>query len=56
MDCPKSTEELSDKLCDYCPIPDQSKGVHCYDRHISMCEGKCCNEAYENYLEESEED
>lgn len=56
MNCPKSMEELDEELCNYCPLPEQSKGVHCYGNSISMCEGKCCNEAYKSCLEESEED
>jgi hypothetical protein len=43
-------------LCDYCPLPDESKGVHCYGGNPVMCEGKCCPEAMERYLEEMEDE
>ena len=49
---PKTLEDLDDELCDYCPLPDELKGVHSYGGNPVMCEGSHCNEAYERYLEE----
>jgi len=51
--CAKSYADMEDKLCDYCPLPDGSKGSHCYGGNPVMCEGACCKEAYENYLEDN---
>jgi len=51
--CTKSYADMEDKLCDYCPLPDESKGTHCYGGNPVMCEGACCKEAYENYLEDN---
>ena len=48
--------EGSDKLCDYCPLPDECKGTHCYGGNPVMCEGRRCKEAAEAYLEEMEEE
>jgi len=51
----KKIEEFdSEELCKYCPIPEESQGVHCYGGVVNMCEGRCCEEAYEAYLEEEE--
>lgn len=50
-----SKEDLGELLCDYCPLPDSAKGVHCYGGEPVMCEGSHCEEAYHNYLEEVEE-
>jgi hypothetical protein len=51
-------EELQDagELCDYCPLDEDHKGVHCYGGEPIMCEGSHCADAYEAYLEEEEED
>jgi hypothetical protein len=46
----------SDTLCDYCPLPEESRGVHCYGGNPVMCEGSHCEEAKERYLEEMEEE
>jgi len=43
---------LDDNLCNYCPLPDGSKGVHCYGGHPVMCEGCCCGDALERWKEE----
>lgn len=40
----------TEKLCDYCPLPEEAKGTHCH----GSCEGRCCTEAAERYLEEME--
>ena len=53
----KTIEELDEDLCHYCPLPEESQGVHCYGGLPVMCEGSCCPEAYQNYLEgEGEEE
>jgi len=46
----KSQEEMDDDLCNYCPLPDGSKGAQCYGGNPVMCEGRHCNEAYQTYL------
>jgi hypothetical protein len=52
----KSIEELEERLCDYCPLEDCQKGVHCYGGEPVMCiDSGCCPVAYASYLE-SEED
>ena len=53
---PKTFEEISgeDELCCNCPLPEESQGVHCYGGEPVMCEGRCCKEAYENYVENFE--
>lgn len=53
----KSDEQLAaivgeEQLCDYCPIPDELKGVHCYGGEPVMCEGSRCDEALEAWKEE----
>lgn len=51
----KTFKEIdSEELCEYCPIPEEGRGVHCYGGEPIMCEGCCCDKAYENYLEEFE--
>ena len=52
MDRPEAMEQLGDRLCTYCPLPEESQGVHCYGGEPIMCEGSHCKEAYENYLED----
>lgn len=54
MERPKTIEELDTDICDYCPLPDEAKGVHNYGNGPVMCEGRYCPEAYDNYLEEFE--
>lgn len=49
---PKTMEELEEVLCDYCALPEEAKGVHCYGGHPIMCEGVGCDDAYAAYLEE----
>lgn len=39
-----------EELCNYCPIPNESKGVHCYGGNPVMCEGRCCSEAFEIWV------
>ena len=43
---------LDDKLCNYCPLPEESRGVHCYGGEPVMCEGSHCAEAMEAWMEE----
>jgi len=57
MNKPLSQEELGEQLCNYCPLEDSNKGVHCYGDLPVMCvDTGCCVQAYENYLEEFEEE
>lgn len=43
---------LEDRMCDYCPLPDELKGVHCYGDAPVMCEGTHCAEAIAAWKEE----
>jgi len=38
-----SEEELGEELCNYCPLEDNLKGVHCYGDNPIFCEdyGTC---------------
>jgi hypothetical protein len=57
MKKPLSKEELEDQLCEYCPLEESPKGVHCYGGEPVMCvDTGCCVQAYENYLEEFKEE
>jgi hypothetical protein len=57
MNKPLSREELGEQLCEYCPLEESEKGVHCYGGEPVMCvDSGCCKQAYENYLEEFEEE
>ena len=47
-------QELGDMLCTYCPWM-KNGNFHPVSAH-GNCEGRFCEEAYDNYLEESEED
>lgn len=42
----------AEELCNYCPLPDEAKGVHCYGGAPAMCEGKCCPDATEIWEED----
>lgn len=46
---------LGDKLCDFCPLSDGLKGVHCYGGQPVMCEGAYCKGAVENWRREDVE-
>ncbi len=39
-------------LCNYCPLDEKLKGVHCYGGEPSMCDGCRCDEAYAAWVEE----
>ncbi len=54
---PKTLEELDDELCNYCE-PTQRGTSKCYGTPYGYysCEGAYCEEAYETYLEEYEDD
>lgn len=52
----ETMEDLDEHLCDYCPLPDGAKGAHLYPNGHYSCEGSHCEEAYEAYLEEFEEE
>lgn len=45
-------QDLSDDLCLYCPLDDDEKGTHGVPNGYISCEGRCCQEAYEMYIEE----
>jgi len=47
----KTIEELGEDVCEYCPLEDNQKGVHCYGGEPVMCVG-CCPQAYEAYLDD----
>lgn len=49
----RTVEELvdADVLCDFCPLSEGSRGVHCYGGQPVMCEGSLPRvEAYKGYL------
>lgn len=48
----KTADDLSDDLCLYCPLDDDEKGIHGVPNGYISCEGRCCQEAYEMYIEE----
>lgn len=48
-------EMLDDELCDYCPLPDDIKGLHCYGGEPIMCNGSHCDEAIKNWKEDEVE-
>lgn len=43
---------LGERLCDFCPLPEERRGVHCYGGQPVMCEGSRCGEALESWKEE----
>ena len=45
-------DDLSDDLCLYCPLDDGGKGTRGVPNGYISCEGRCCQEAYEMYIEE----
>lgn len=47
----KAYEELGEELCKYCFRTEYGEDLN----KSFICEGVCCKEAYENYLEECEE-
>jgi hypothetical protein len=52
----KSQEDLGETLCDYCPLEESQKGVHCYGGQPIMCyDSGHCDLAYESYLESDED-
>lgn len=54
---PKSLEDMDEELCEYCIIPKNQQGVRCYGGEPEICsDSKCCEEAYESYLEQFEEE
>lgn len=46
-----NVDDLSDDLCLYCPLDDGEKGTHGVPNGYISCEGRCCQEAYEMYIE-----
>lgn len=54
---PKKIEDLDEELCKHCPIDEEYRGVHGSPGGFSAgCEGSRCAEAYQNYLDNDEED
>lgn len=51
-------EELGEELCKYCFYTDYGEDLNAakVSYHLTGCEGMYCKEAYENYLEECEEE
>lgn len=45
-------QDLEERLCSYCPLPEGSNEMKCYSGIPTSCESSHCPEAYENYLEE----
>ena len=45
-------DEESDFLCNYCPLDEGTKGVHCYGGEPIMCEGAKCEDAMEAWVGE----
>ena len=44
-------DELGDDLCKYCPLEKHLQGSYSTPGGMSAgCEGRSCDEAYENYL------
>lgn len=52
---PEIKEELGEELCRYCPYTDYG-WAKVNTGPWNLCEGRCCEEAYENYLKEANED
>lgn len=48
-------EDLGDDLCKFCPLEDWEKGCHGIPSGYISCEGRSCEEAYEYYLEDFDE-
>lgn len=54
----KSDEQLmgyilsKEIICDYCPLEEQAKGVHCYGGVVHICEGSGCEDALEAWKKE----
>lgn len=40
-------------ICDYCPLPERLRGVHCYGGEPVMCEGSHCGNAMEAWEDEA---
>jgi hypothetical protein len=56
MSKPLSQEEL-EELCDYCRYPREARGVNNYGNGPVFCaDSGLCDEAYERYLDEYEEE
>jgi hypothetical protein len=52
----KSKDELGEKLCEYCPLDEDERGVKSGPNGpVFMCELHGCKKAYENYKEENNE-
>lgn len=49
----KPIEELDEELCEYCPCTDYGS-AKVNTGSWNLCEGCRCEEAYQNYLEDEE--
>lgn len=49
-------EQLEEDLCNYCSIPKESRGIHLGPNGPYGCDGCRCDDAYERYLEQYEEE
>lgn len=43
---------LEERLCEFCSLPEEAKGVHCYGGQPVMCEGARCGDAIAAWKEE----
>lgn len=50
-----SIEELGDELCKHCPCTDYGR-EQVNTAPYNLCEGRRCEEAYENYLDEEDDE
>ena len=49
----KTKNELSEDLCNYCPLATDKRKVYGTDGgFVAGCEGCWCDAAYENYVED----
>lgn len=50
----KTMEELAEELCDFCPLSEDQR--KCTVFNPEGCGGAYCEEAYDTYLEEMEDE
>jgi hypothetical protein len=51
----KTSEELGEDLCVHCPLTEFGL-IKVNTGPYDLCEGRCCEEAYANYIEQCEEE
>ena len=49
-------DKLEERLCDYCPVPEELHGIHLGPNGQYGCEGSRCDEAIEAWREEEYEE